>query len=103
MKTYIPKLSEIEKKWYVVDVKNKVFGRAVSKVATILRGKGKVVEGTIGKVQSGKTEINRAESGQECGILFEGKPLIKDGDTLEAFTIEKIKRTLEDSSNSHTA
>lgn len=41
MKTYIPKLSEIEKKWYLVDVRGQVFGRVVSKVATILRGKGK--------------------------------------------------------------
>lgn len=41
MKTYIPKLSEIEKKWYVVDVKDKVFGRAITKIATLLRGKGK--------------------------------------------------------------
>ena len=41
MKTYIPKLSEIEKKWYVVDVGGAVYGRAISKIATILRGKGK--------------------------------------------------------------
>jgi len=41
MKTYIPKLSEIEMKWYVVDVRDKVFGRAVAKIATLLRGKGK--------------------------------------------------------------
>jgi len=43
MKTYIPKLSEIEKKWYVVDVQDKVFGRTVSKVAALLRGKGKPI------------------------------------------------------------
>jgi len=43
MKTYIPKLAEIEKKWHVVDVKGQVFGRAVAKVATLLRGKTKPV------------------------------------------------------------
>lgn len=43
MKTYIPKLSEIEKKWYVVDVGGQVYGRAIAKIATILRGKGKTM------------------------------------------------------------
>ena len=43
MKTYIPKLSEIEKKWYVVDVGGLVYGRAITKIATLLRGKGKAM------------------------------------------------------------
>lgn len=41
MKTYMPKTSEIEKKWYVVDAEGKTLGRLASTIATILRGKHK--------------------------------------------------------------
>ncbi len=41
MKTYIPKESEIEKKWYVIDAEGKTLGRLASSIATILRGKHK--------------------------------------------------------------
>ncbi len=43
MKTYIPKLSELNKKWYVVDVEGKILGRQAGKIATILMGKNKPV------------------------------------------------------------
>jgi large subunit ribosomal protein L13 len=41
MKTYIPKTSEITKKWYVVDVDGKIFGRQIVRIARILAGKHK--------------------------------------------------------------
>lgn len=41
MKTYIPKPSELNKKWYVVDVGGKTFGRQIVKIARILSGKNK--------------------------------------------------------------
>ena len=41
MKTYIPKLDEIEKKWHIVDADGKILGRLASTIATILRGKNK--------------------------------------------------------------
>lgn len=41
MKTYSPKASEIEQKWFVVDADNKVLGRLASEIAQILRGKHK--------------------------------------------------------------
>ncbi len=41
MKTYTPKINEIEKKWYLVDAQDKVLGRTASRVAQILLGKGK--------------------------------------------------------------
>jgi large subunit ribosomal protein L13 len=41
MKTYIPKLSEIEKRWYAVDVDGAVLGRAATRIARVLRGKNK--------------------------------------------------------------
>jgi large subunit ribosomal protein L13 len=41
MKTYIPKVTEINKKWYVVDVGGKVLGRQAGRIARILMGKNK--------------------------------------------------------------
>ncbi|MDI3339756.1 MAG: 50S ribosomal protein L13 [Sphaerobacter sp.] len=41
MKTYTPKASEIERRWYIVDAEGKTLGRLASQVATILRGKHK--------------------------------------------------------------
>ena len=41
MSTPMPKESEIERKWYVVDAQGQVLGRLASRVASILRGKHK--------------------------------------------------------------
>ena len=42
MKTEYIKAKEIDKKWFLVDAENKTLGRLSSKVAQLLRGKGKV-------------------------------------------------------------
>ncbi|MDY0274228.1 MAG: 50S ribosomal protein L13 [Desulfomicrobium sp.] len=41
MKTYSPKASELSRKWYLVDAKDKVLGRLATEIATRLRGKHK--------------------------------------------------------------
>ena len=41
MKTYTPKASEIERRWWVVDAEGKPLGRLASEVARVLRGKHK--------------------------------------------------------------
>ena len=41
MSTLMPKESDIQRKWYVVDAKGQVLGRLATRVATILRGKHK--------------------------------------------------------------
>jgi large subunit ribosomal protein L13 len=41
VKTYLAPVKSIEKKWYVVDAKDKVLGRVASEVASRLRGKHK--------------------------------------------------------------
>ncbi|MBQ1735213.1 MAG: 50S ribosomal protein L13, partial [Lachnospiraceae bacterium] len=43
MKTYIPNVNEIEKKWYVVDATDMTLGRLASEVAKVLRGKNKPI------------------------------------------------------------
>jgi large subunit ribosomal protein L13 len=41
MKTYTPKVTDIQRRWLVVDAENKVLGRLASEVAQLLRGKHK--------------------------------------------------------------
>jgi len=40
-KTYLPKVDSIERKYFLIDAKNKVLGRIATKAASILRGKTK--------------------------------------------------------------
>ena len=39
MKTFIAKGEELQKKWYVIDAKDKILGRLAVRVADLLRGK----------------------------------------------------------------
>ncbi len=41
MQTYSPKLSEIQRQWYVIDAEGKTLGRLSTVVADLLRGKTK--------------------------------------------------------------
>ena len=41
MSTHVTKLTEIERKHYVVDAEGQVLGRLATRVASVLRGKGK--------------------------------------------------------------
>ncbi len=43
MKTFVAKEHEVEKKWYLIDARDKVLGRLASKIATLLRGKHKPI------------------------------------------------------------
>ncbi len=43
MKTPLPKVDEIERKWYVVDATGQVLGRLASQIAMMLRGKHKPI------------------------------------------------------------
>ncbi len=43
MKTFVARPQEIERKWYLVDAKEKVLGRLASKIAMRLRGKHKPI------------------------------------------------------------
>ena len=41
MKTFLPKVDQIERKWFVIDAEGQVLGRLAVKIANILRGKHK--------------------------------------------------------------
>ncbi len=42
-KTLVPKLEDIEKKWYVVDAQDQRLGRLATEIANVLRGKNKPI------------------------------------------------------------
>ncbi|HLG25857.1 MAG TPA: 50S ribosomal protein L13, partial [Candidatus Gracilibacteria bacterium] len=41
MKTFSPKISEMKRQWFLVDVKDKTLGKVATRLADILRGKNK--------------------------------------------------------------
>ena len=43
MKTFSAKASEIERKWYIIDVKDQPLGRVAVRIANVLRGKNKAI------------------------------------------------------------
>jgi len=43
MKTFLPKLTEIERKWYVIDVTDQTLGSLATTAAKLLRGKSKPI------------------------------------------------------------
>ena len=43
MKTYLAKDSEIKRTWFIVDAKDRVLGRLATGIASVLRGKHKVI------------------------------------------------------------
>ncbi|WP_343786447.1 translation initiation factor IF-2, partial [Brevundimonas lenta] len=51
--------------------------------------------GTLQTLKRFKDEVNEVQSGQECGMHFQGFQDIKAGDYIECFTVEEIKRTLD--------
>ena len=53
-----------------------------------------VGEGMIASLQSFEKKVPEVEEGQECGIQFEGKITVEEGDTIECFEMESRIRTL---------
>ncbi len=48
-------------------------------------------EGKITQLQSGKQNVEKLEKGQECGLYYEGKPVILVGDVLQLYKKEVKK------------
>ena len=57
---------------------------------------GKVIyEGKISSLKRFKDDAREAAEGFECGIMLANHNNIKEGDTIEAFEIQKIARRLD--------
>ncbi|MDF2379700.1 MAG: translation initiation factor IF-2 [Candidatus Gracilibacteria bacterium] len=60
----------------------------------VIRGDKLVGEGKITSLQKGTDKAEEVKEGHECGVKYEGKFKVESGDILEAYVIEKRKRTL---------
>ena len=60
----------------------------------IIRAKEIIGQGKLMKLQSGKQDVKSVEINQECGIEYEGKPLIKIGDILQIYKNDKVAKKL---------
>ena len=72
-------------------------GKAVSNVlARVKRGKEQIAEVEVTKVQRGQQEAKEVFEGELCGLSLKTskKILLEEGDKLEFFTRELVKRTL---------
>ncbi|MBU4375181.1 translation initiation factor IF-2 [Patescibacteria group bacterium] len=60
----------------------------------VCRDKEVIASGKLTKLQSGKQDVKSVEADQECGIQYEGKPLIKEGDILQVWKEERITKII---------
>jgi len=60
----------------------------------VLRGDQLIGEGVIAGLQRGPEKVNEVKEGFECGIRFESEIKAEPEDVLQAYKIEKKKRTL---------
>lgn len=60
-----------------------------SSIIEVTRNNEAIAEGKISKLQSGKQDVNSVDKDQECGIEYEGNPIIQIGDELIIYKEEK--------------
>ena len=65
-----------------------------SVTTNLLRDGAVVFTGAIGSLRREKEDVREVREGFECGIVLDGFRDLKEGDVIEAFTVNEIKRTL---------
>ncbi|MFH1413877.1 MAG: 50S ribosomal protein L13 [Candidatus Omnitrophota bacterium] len=80
-KTYIAKIEDIKREWYLIDAKDKVLGRIATKVAVLLRGKHKAIftpsvdtgDGVI-VINASKVKVTGRKLNQKIYRRYSGYP-----------------------------
>lgn len=62
----------------------------------LLRDDVVIHEGTLKTLKRFKDEVEKVQSGMECGMAFENYEDLRKGDQIECFTVQMIDRSLED-------
>lgn len=62
----------------------------------LLRDDVVIHEGTLKTLKRFKDEVEKVQSGMECGMAFENYEDIRKGDQIECFTVEMVDRSLDD-------
>jgi translation initiation factor IF-2 len=60
----------------------------------LIRDNVVIHEGKLGTLKRFKDEVKEVQVGQECGMGFENYHDLKQGDIIECFRVEEVKRTL---------
>ncbi|TFF17991.1 translation initiation factor IF-2 [Jiella endophytica] len=60
----------------------------------LIRDSVVIHEGTLKTLKRFKDEVQKVQSGQECGMAFERYEDIRQGDVIECFRVEHVARTL---------
>ncbi len=60
----------------------------------LLRDNVVIHEGKLKTLKRFKDEVQEVQTGQECGMAFEGYEDLRQGDVIECFRVESIKRSL---------
>jgi translation initiation factor IF-2 len=60
----------------------------------LIRDNVVVHEGKLSTLKRFKDEVKEVQSGQECGMAFEGYQDMRAGDVIECYRVEEIQRTL---------
>lgn len=83
------------------DSKSQIVGGEVTKgkvkrgaFIDVLRNGGVVTSGKLTQLQHEKADVEEVSEGLQSGIKFEGPAKIKEGDILDIYMEEKIKRTI---------
>ena len=60
----------------------------------VMRDKQIMAEGKLAKLQIAKQDVSIVETNQECGVSYEGKPVIQVDDILQFYKLDKIKKNV---------
>ncbi|MDD5071662.1 MAG: translation initiation factor IF-2 [Patescibacteria group bacterium] len=63
-------------------------------LAEVVSGDEIVGKGRVTRLQLNKKNIDSAEENQECGLQYEGKSTIKEGDILQFYKTEEVKEKI---------
>jgi translation initiation factor IF-2 len=80
------------------ETKNMIVGGRVSEgtivpsdTVIVTRDGLALVSGKVKRLESGKESVEKVSEGQECGVNYEGKSVIEEGDVLEFYVEEEKK------------
>jgi large subunit ribosomal protein L13 len=81
MKTFIPKVDDLNKKWYLLDLKGATLGKAAIAIADILRGKNKPIftphldtGDYVVAINASQIKVSGAKSESKMYYHFSGYP-----------------------------
>ncbi len=83
-----------DKSWQIVGGTVNSGSLAVGVMAAVVRAGSTVATGKLVELQQNKVAVAEVAQGRECGVRFEGKPVIQIGDVVEAYREAVRPRTI---------